>query len=605
VQSNTLALAVHFRGRVSSILDAMRIISEGEAIRNVIGERKRYSLYLGAGTSAEAGVMTAEGICQMIREELLRSSDRVDPSDPADVERWANENLNWADTSRRYVTCIRRGYPNEARRVEYFRRLLQGARPSFCHHAVALLVSRGYVGSTCLTTNFDHLLESAFMQQGIEFQAIRSDNECQYWQSRDDRFYVLKLHGDIDTLNILNTREETIAISQGMRSIAETLMRGAGLVVLGTGGNEKSVRALFDDLGRRASGANDMLSFGLLWGVYMAAPRPKSIERTELERRVSERLEAAELNRDIFEMLDDSRNDLFCVFPIWSAGEFTHELVKATRDKSLVGAATLRLDHEMRLRHLFGNAGLSDEAVEQHLTSLRRQRRSIEEKASTPSPESELALSAKADGDSTELQVLYGDVTSRSLMGADEFQAIRRAVVSPEDTFISAGGGVAYQLLEKAGPELILNELAKLAPIAHRSVAVTSAGALPVHYVFHAATLEIEPDASYRVSKDDVVATMHAILENAAALAVGVVWVPLLGAGLAALEPLESFEGLLEAIADWHHARSTKGNGARLTIALVIYHERQLSRGDALRSVETILGKGFTIQPLGARAPDA
>jgi O-acetyl-ADP-ribose deacetylase (regulator of RNase III) len=574
----------------------VKIISEGEAIRNILGERKRYAVYLGAGASAEAGVMTADAICQMIRDDVLRSSGGLDLSDPEAAERWANQHLNWGDTSRRYVTCIRRGYPNEARRVEYFRRLLRGIRPSFCHETFALLVSRGYLGSTCLTTNFDHLLESAFMRQGVEFQAIRSEGESQYWQNRDDRFFVLKLHGDIDTLNILNTRDETIAISRELYRIFETQMRGAGLVVLGTAGNEKSVRALFDDLGRRSSGANELLSFGLLWGVYMGTPRPKAITQAELERRVIERVEAGEVNRDIVEMLDDSRNELFCFFPVWGAGDFMLELVKATGDKSLIGTATLRLDHEMRLRHIFANAGLSDEAVEQHLSLLRKQRRSLAERASTPTPEADLALSAEARADSTEVRVLYGDITSRSMMGAEEFRAVRRAVVSPEDTFISAGGGVAYQLLEKAGPELVLNELAKFAPIAQRSVAVTSAGALPVHYVFHAATLEIAPDATYRVSKDDVTATALAILDKTSALDVGVVWVPLLGAGVASLEPRESFEGLLEAVGRWHAAGSASTRPGKLTIAIVIYHERQLSRGDATRSVQIVLGSHFIVR---------
>ena len=574
----------------------MKVISEGEAIRNIVGERRRYAFYLGAGASAEAGVKTTEAICEIIHDDLLRA-DGVDPSDSDAAERWANENLDWADTSRRYVTCIRRAYPNEARRVGYFRHLLLGTRPSFSHHAVALLVSRGYVAPTCLTTNFDHLLEGAFVQQGIEFQAIRSESESQYWQNREDRFYVLKLHGDIDTLNILNTREETIAIGPELYRNVETLMRAAGLVVLGTGANEKSVRALFDDLGRRASGANEILSYGLMWGVYMGAPRPKSMTHADLQRRVAERVDATEINRDIIEILDDSRNDLFCLFPVWGAGEFMLELVKATEDKALIGAAMLWLDHEMRLRHIFANAGLSDEAVEEHLSSLRRQRRSLAEKATTPSRDVHHALSANAKADATELQVVYGDITSRSLLGADEFRAVRRAVVSPEDTFISAGGGVAYQLLEKAGPDLILNELAKFAPIAHRSVAVTSAGALPVHYVFHAAALEIAPDATYRVSKDDVTATMLAILAKTSALDVNLVWVPLLGAGVASLEPRQSFEGLLEAISRWHADASPGERACKLRIAVVIYEEGQLSRADAQRSVDTILGTVFTVEP--------
>ena len=108
----------------------------------------------------------------------------------------------------------------------------------------------------------------------------------------------------------------------------------------------------------------------------------------------------------------------------------------------------------------------------------------------------------------------------------------RRAVVSPEDTAISAGGGVAYALLQKAGQFNILNELAKLAPVDHGDVAVTSGGELPVHYIFHAAAMMIRRDATYLIAKADVFRTMSRVLELADALDVKVLWVPLLGAGV-------------------------------------------------------------------------
>jgi O-acetyl-ADP-ribose deacetylase (regulator of RNase III) len=575
----------------------LKVISDGEAIRNILGERDRYAFYLGAGASVDAGVVTAQEICERIRGELVSADAGLTAAADEDVERWANETLNWADTSRRYVTCIRRGYPNEARRVEYFRRILLGTRPSFCHHGVALLMSFGYVRPTCLTTNFDHLLEDAFVQQGIaDCQPIRSDYECQYWENRGDRFYILKLHGDIDTLNVLNTREETIAISEAMYGLVETLAQGAGLIVLGTAGNEKSVRALFDDLGRRASGANTILSFGLLWGVYMGAPKPKAITSDELTRRVERRIEESEVNRDIVEMIADSRNELFCFFPVWSAGEFMLDLVKATGDKLLMGKAALRLDHEMRLRHTFASAGLSDDAVGRHLDSLRKQRRSLAARASTSRQEVDPILSGEAKTSSLELRVMYGDITSRSLMGADEFGSLRRAVVSPEDTLVSAGGGVAYQLLEKAGPDTILNELAKFGPIPRCTVAVTSGGALPVHYIFHAATIEIGQDGSYLVSEEDVTRTMVAVLEKASALDLGVVFVPLLGGGVASLGSNESYEGLLEGIVRWNTAARDTSRTSKLVVAVVIYQERQLPRGDAFQYAETVLGADFILR---------
>ena len=578
-------------------VERIRIISDADVIRNIRGERGRYALYLGAGASVEAGVMPAEEICQAIRTELLAAAG-LDGSSAQEIEGWANDNLNWGDASRRYMTCVRRWLPNEARRVEYFRHLVIGVRPSFCHHAVALLMSNGYVRPTCVTTNFDHLLESAFMQQGLaECQPIRNEFECRYWEDRSDRYYLIKLHGDIDTLNILNTREETIAISDEMATIVGSLTSGAGLVVLGTAGNEKSVRALFDDLGRRSS---SVLSFGLLWGVYMGTSKPRTLTPDDLRQSVLRRIEATEMNRDIVEVIGDSRNDLFCCFPVWGAGEFLRDLVTGTQDKPLIGGAAQYFDHDMRLRHVFAKAGLSDEAVTRHLNALHKEHSKLRSIDKAPRPDPEVIFSAAANTGTCEVRVLYGDITSRSLMGADEFGHVRRAVVSPDDTLVSAGGGVAYRLLEKAGREMLLNELEKFAPIPQRTIAVTSAGALPVHHVFHAATIEVDRAGTYAVSKDDVSLTVLAILDAASALDVGVVWIPLLAAGVASLQPADSFTALLDGVCRWHHAAAARREARGLTIVVVIYQERLLPRNEVAQALRQILGSDFEVQSTGA-----
>jgi O-acetyl-ADP-ribose deacetylase (regulator of RNase III) len=155
------------------------------------------------------------------------------------------------------------------------------------------------------------------------------------------------------------------------------------------------------------------------------------------------------------------------------------------------------------------------------------------------------------------------------------FLAKRRAIISADDTCISAGGGVAKLLLEKAGEHNLLNEIAKFAPIAQCGVVVTSGGKLPVHYIFHAATLEIEEigeNLQYSVSVNDVYKTMTEALNKASALQVGALWVPLMGAGVAPLKPKQSLEGILEAINDWASKKHA------LDILIVIYKESELPR---------------------------
>ena len=98
------------------------------------------------------------------REEIkTRLAVAARASDP---DACARENFDWDDPSRRYSKCVSK-LGNAAVRIQYFRQIVHGAQPSFSHHAVALLMQHGCIKPTCLTTNFDKLLEMAFAQQAV------------------------------------------------------------------------------------------------------------------------------------------------------------------------------------------------------------------------------------------------------------------------------------------------------------------------------------------------------------------------------------------------------------------------------------------------------
>jgi O-acetyl-ADP-ribose deacetylase (regulator of RNase III) len=492
------------------------IVSDRDVIRNVLQDRERYAAYVGAGVSIEADVMGADSICNEIRRRIREVAERPDEA-AIDAE------LRWNDPKRRYSSCLRK-YGSAAQRVEYFRRLLHGKEPSFAHHAVSLLAARRVLRTTCLTTNFDKLLELAFAKQGeVECQAIRTPEEAAYWGGEPDKCYVLKLHGDYDTHNILNTRDETLEIEDELVSIAENLVQDGGLIVLGAAGNEDSVQRFFDRLTSQRA-PRKRLSMGVFWGVYVGPVRPATVSDAELKRLVGEAIDKSSVSGETVEMMNRANTaDRTCAFfPIWGSGSFLLSLISASGDRSLVGTAERFLDHEMRLRHVFGRAGLDPPAIEAHLKALDAQRRRIHALDVRP----EHLWSARREAPQTVVRVLYGDITSRSLMSAQEFAGARRAVVSPDDTCISAGGGVAYGILKKAGAQVLLNELGKLGPIPQREVAVTSGGNLPIQYVIHAAAISIGPDAKYDVTAEDVLETIEAALRVAAALHVEMLLIP-------------------------------------------------------------------------------
>jgi O-acetyl-ADP-ribose deacetylase (regulator of RNase III) len=556
----------------------MRVISDREAVRLLLQQRERYVLYLGAGASAEAGVKVANQICWDLREHLQRFQP-AGTEEPDKVEAWANDRLSWNKPDRRYSACMKAAHPDRAGRVEYFRHLLRGKAPSFCHHATALLMSAGLVRRTALTTNFDKLLENAFVQQGrFECQPIRTEDELQYWQDRPDRFYVLKLHGDYDTGNVLNLEDETITIRKRTQHALKRLLADAGMVVIGTTGSEKSIHTTFDLLtladAEKEAEKERVLSHGLLWGVYMGESKPEAdLEDKELEDRIRRRIDGGEVGEDIVRMMElqGQTRASFSFFPVWGAGQFMLDAITMTGDREIRAVADLYLDHEMRLQQVLARAGRPPDAISNHIASLREQQEKLDlvQPASGAAPKPVHALQRRDRR--VKLRVVYGDITSPTLMeGASP--GTRGAVVSPEDTLISAGGGVAYGLLRRAGQYAMLNELAKLSPIELTQVAVTSGGNLPVQYIFHAACLRIENDGAYVVSQESVRETMREVLRLAAALDVGVVWVPLMGSGVARLKQRRSLEGILEAVAAIGRRRRA------ITIVVVIFNEEELTR---------------------------
>ena len=88
-----------------------------------------------------------------------------------------------------------------------------------------------------------------------------------------------------------------------------------------------------------------------------------------------------------------------------------------------------------------------------------------------------------------------------------------------------------------------------------------------------------------------------AILNATSALDVGVVWIPLLAAGVASLQPADSFSALLDSICRWNQTMAGQRKARDLTIVAVIYQERLLPRNEVAQrwtrfSAATSTGSG-------------
>jgi O-acetyl-ADP-ribose deacetylase (regulator of RNase III) len=527
------------------------IITEEEALHGILVAPGEHVAFVGAGFSKEAGIPLAEEICDDIRNQLSRVFGE-------DNDDWVRTRLNWDDSSRKYASCLEVYGPPEDR-VNYFRALLKGHHPSFAHHALALLMSNDKLNRNALTTNFDKLIEQSFVAQNIrECQAIRMPEEAQFWGPEPDKCYLFKLHGDYDTHNILNTRDETRSIPSFFLDLSRELLRSRGLLALGSAGNEESIYKFLEAL--LSAPEKRFLSRGIRWGVYVGSRKPDHLSDAESANIVVKALEAGGLNRRLVEILSYlGREDRPChLFPIWGSGRFLMRLIERLGDRSLEYNAGLYMDHDMRITSLFLSNGISPVAVEKHLERLRRARSQLAAHKIAPALPVRRVKTFELKSSGAKVDIVYGDITDQALLANFSATDGRSAIVSADDTMISAGGGVALSILSAAGPQFLLNELGKLAPISHGTVTVTSGGSLPLQYIFHAAALQIDEYGDYLVTADSVRSVVHDCLNKADTLGVNAIFLPLIGAGLAGLSATESLGAILQAADEYQHLGDKK-----------------------------------------------
>ena len=567
----------------------VEVVSDVDIVRNIVTNPGAFTAWVGAGASIEAGVATARDICDQLRRELARFEK---PSNELD---WAKNELAWDDPRRRYSTCLLRYAKTPVQRLRYFRSLIQGVQPSFSHHALCLLMSADVLQGTCLTTNFDKLIEMAFAQQGFsECQSIRSDKEAEFWRQEDGKCYVIKLHGDYETYNIQNTRDETIFVASPVRQIVMDVVKHGGLFFVGSSGYEESVKSLMNELLGPDKEKGTVPNMGVYWGVRVNGPRTPRPTTAEIESLVAKSLNDGSVNEEIVETFARShRDERPCAFfPLWGSGEFFFDLVQASGNKAVIGRSDRYLDHFMRLRQVFAQGGLTEDAIQSRLSKFtlvtRRLPQDLHKRASTV----KLGFTARSNTCALNIRFLYGDVTSRSLMAHDDFQNTRRAVISPDDTLISASGGAALALVLKAGSHTILNELAKFSTVPQRQIMVTSGGDLPVHYIYHAAATRLDPDGSSHISPEDVAGAVGNALDMALVQEVGTVFSPLIGSGTEGMDAKLSLKAIVGAAGQF----ATAHPALRLTVIVVALDEGAVSKDDARACMEASLGPDWAVE---------
>jgi len=231
---------------------------------------------LGAGSSASAGIPTAEEMIWAFKQILFASQRRTSPKLVADLSSptirarlqahvdslGALPNAGAPDE---YAVLFEAAYPSEADRRAYLDAKIAGAKPSYGHLALATLM-RAQLSRLVWTTNFDPLVADACAKvyDGTGYlTTVSLDAPDLARQCIDDGRWPLeiKLHGDFRSRRLKNTSDELRLQDGRLRQILVDSCRRFGLVVVGYSGRDTSV---MDALGE-ALNQKGAFPAGLFW----------------------------------------------------------------------------------------------------------------------------------------------------------------------------------------------------------------------------------------------------------------------------------------------------------------------------------------------------
>jgi len=217
-----------------------------------------FALLIGAGASVTSGVKPA---CQMIaewRQQLFTQSKSDEP-----LEKWLQKQ-SWYNDDEEYGILFEKVCDQPSQRRTYIEECIKFAKPSWGYIYLANLILHNYF-NVVFTPNFDDLLnESCLFYADCKPIVCAHDSAVAGIRVTSDRPKIIKLHGDFLYDSIRNTLKETDILEKNMQNKLLQFSREYGLVVVGYGGNDKSIMDILDTM-LRQSESEQYFPNGLYW----------------------------------------------------------------------------------------------------------------------------------------------------------------------------------------------------------------------------------------------------------------------------------------------------------------------------------------------------
>jgi tetratricopeptide (TPR) repeat protein len=240
---------------------------------NLISRRNNntpnFALFIGAGASSSSGIKTAS---QMITEWRRQLYDQSKSNET--LEKWLKKQ-DWYDDEEEYQILFEKIYDQRSQRRVYIEECVKDAKPSWGDIYLANIIANNYF-NVIFTTNFDDLLnEACFLYADLRPIVCAHDSAVADIRVTSARPKIIKLHGDFLYDSIKNTVRETETLEKNMRDKFMQFATEYGMVVIGYGGNDRSVMDILDTILK----SEGYFPNGLYWCKRKGDKASKKLER--------------------------------------------------------------------------------------------------------------------------------------------------------------------------------------------------------------------------------------------------------------------------------------------------------------------------------------
>lgn len=155
---------------------------------------KKYILFAGAGVSKDAGIPTSWDL-MLKTASLLYAVENKEIDTDVDLEKWFMESKYAA---MEYSKLIGQIYPKYPDQQSFLKDYLNKKEIGEAHKGIAELARRGFIRAI-VTTNFEHYIERALEEIGLERQVISTDEDLKNSEPliHCKAVRVYKPHGDL------------------------------------------------------------------------------------------------------------------------------------------------------------------------------------------------------------------------------------------------------------------------------------------------------------------------------------------------------------------------------------------------------------------------